>query len=582
MIDDAVAEPMTVSDDTMREPMSDLLMRVGAQCDRMCFDAGGRLGETIPTLSRLSESFGTIVAALTGDAAVASVRELQDVIKTMGELGDGFAKERELLARLIQANAGLTAGTERVADHTEYMSALVTNVKIEVGSIREDEDRLDSFASGLADLIAKARVTIQTFQQTHEGLLRKLHAAAHAQSTFVEVNAGKFAAAADQIGASLTAVAGRRAEVAQAAERIMALTGGIGAQVGRCVVALQVGDNTRQRLEHVASGVLLAQQLASGDDKNQLFEGVDKADTNLRAVAARVYALEAEQTRRATSEFSDELRRIATSIAAIRSDQADLIARSELLSSTRDGSGSYLDELRSKLAAAGMLMEECSGSRENTDRTVREVLDTATELQAVANDIASLARDMTIIGTNAMVTSYRLGTRGLPLGVISQHLRDHAIEVVEALRIVPPALSTVLSIAQDLSRTRGEAGDMQRLASRTRDVLADFEATASRVDQMRDMLIGDIRRVDEILRGDIISTQTLTEAAAELRQTGDLCGELSEALGGGEDAVVPDALHVLMRAWYTMDSERHVHTEVLGGPVIEAPPSAPAEEDVWL
>lgn len=574
---DLAVAPVTIKG----EPASDLLMRVGTQCDRMCYEAGERLGQAIPTLSRLTESFGEIVSSLTGEEALTSVRELQDVTRTMAHLGEVFVKERDLLARLVSENRPLTAGTERVAEHVEYLSALVTNVKIEVGSIREDEDRLESFATNLADLIDKARVTIQDFQANHEGLLKKLHLAVHAQSAFVQMNAGKFETAAGQIGASLETVSARRAEVAHAAELIMSLTRGIGGSIGRCVVALQVGDNTRQRLEHTASGFLLAQELARGEDKNQLFVG-DAREPNMRSVAARVYALQAEQIRLSSTEFSDELHRIKTSIAAIRSDQADLIERSELLGSARDCAGSFLDDLRSNLAAAGTLMAECSASRENTDRTVREVLDTATELQAVASTIATLARDMTIIGTNAVVTSYRLGTKGLPLGVISQHLRDYAVEVVEALRIVPPALSAVLAVAQDLSQTRGEAGDMSQLGVRTHDVLACFESTAARVDHMRHTLVEDIRRVDDLLHGEVIRTDTLNAATSDLREAAELCSKLADTTGAGEDAVIPEGLHGLMRAWYTMDSERLVHTSVLGGPALEAPSSAPAEEDVWL
>lgn len=574
---------VAVAPETIKgEPASDLLMRVGTQCDRMCYEAGERLGQAIPTLSRLTESFGDIVSSLTGEQALASVRELQDVTRTMAHLGEVFVKERDLLARLVSENRALTAGTERVAEHVEYLSALVTNVKIEVGSIREDEDRLDSFATNLAHLIDKARVTIQNFQKIHEGLLKKLHLAVHAQSAFVQMNAGKFETAAGQIGASLETVSARRAEVAHTAELIMSLTRGIGGSIGRCVVALQVGDNTRQRLEHTASGFLLAQELARGEDKHQLFVGDDAGEAQMRAVAARVYALQGEQIRLSATEFSDELNRIKTSIARIRSDQADLIARSELLASARDCAGSFLDELRSNLAAAGTLMAECATSRESTDRTVREVLDTATELQAVASNIATLARDMTIIGTNAVVTSYRLGTKGLPLGVISQHLRDYAVEVVEALRIVPPALSTVLAVAHDLSQTRGEAGDMSQLGLRTHEVLACFEATAARVDEMRHTLVEDIRRVDDLLHGDVVRTETLNAASSDLREAAELCVKLADVTGAGEEAVTPEGLHGLMRTWYTMDSERLVHTSVLGGPALEAPPSAPAEEDVWL
>ena len=65
-----------------------------------------------------------------------------------------------------------------------------------------------------------------------------------------------------------------------------------------------------------------------------------------------------------------------------------------------------------------------------------------------------MALDMTIVGTNAVVTSHRFGNRGAALSVIAQHLRAHALHVADELARIRPILADVLRSGASFASSR--------------------------------------------------------------------------------------------------------------------------------
>ena len=555
------------------------LKALASRCDAMCLTAGIKLGNAVPSLYDLSNRFSSLSSMLINEDGSKPVRTLERVARDIMTIGTALSIERDSVESLIAINRILSQRIIGLAEHVRFLSAVVSNVKIEIATI-EGEHRLEGFADNLKQLASKSEATVSSFQQTHRILIRQLQRTAHAQSNFVSSHGAKFKIASEEITASLGVVSSRRAATSGIAAEIGAITQQIGAKIAQCVVALQIGDSTRQRLEHAGEGLTLVADFIADPDSGGVEHaaGVDDKADWLDRIAARVCSLEAAQTTRAGEEFSAEIETIANLIAQITDASTTLNEKSwALIAAPKDGSRSFLADLEAKLASAGDLIDECGKSRKLVDDTAEKVIASVTDLHRLAENVAAMATDMMIIGTNAVVTSYRLGTKGIPLSVIAQHLRSHAVHVTDAVKLVSPALDKVRDAAKQfaLAREGQDASSMSGLTDRISEALAAFQAGDSAVAEVHQRLDAEVSTVSGVLRQAADALDDADAIEIELKAvTQTIEAVLADAAPLDAEEDLPPSLDKRLRATYTMGSERSIHDgfTLQGSP----PPSIPS------
>ncbi len=536
------------------------LNALAARCDAMCLTAGVQLGDAVPGLYDLSSQFASLSEMLVNEGGAKPAETLETVAHDLLATGTALAQEREAVAAVITLNAVLTRRIGDLADNVRFLSSVVSNVKIEIATINEGELRLEGFADNLKQLASKSEQTVTAFQATHQTLIKQLQWTAKAQSAFVSLHGAKFATASQEISSSLGAVSDRRQTIASVAGQIGGLTQQIGAQIAQCVVALQIGDSTRQRLEHAAEALAIAADVAS----EPMFEGEPIDDTPGRRdrIVAGICGLAAIQTDEATTEFAREVGTVAYLIEQITTAALALTERGQALGSTPGATtGSFLADLESKLASASDLIEECGHSRKLVDDTGERVIASVLGLQDLATNVAAMATDMMIIGTNAVVTSYRLGTKGIPLSVIAQHLRNHAVRVTDAVKLVSPALDKVMEAAKQFTSAREgqDAGSMEEMALRITEALAAFKAGDAAVAEVGNRLDVEVTAVGGVLRQASDALQDIDDLEARLLDVADIVGTLASAESDDDGGSVPPSLDRRLRERYTMGSERAIH-----------------------
>jgi hypothetical protein len=109
---------------------------------------------------------------------------------------------------------------------------------------------------------------------------------------------------------------------------------------------------------------------------------------------------------------------------------------------------------------------------------------------------------MTIIGTNAIVKSFRLGQRGAGLSIIAQHLRSHALKVAEGITLLTPAMAKARSAATDFTTALAgqDAARMEALADRAAEVATAFARVGIQTTQAMQQLESETAGVATILR----------------------------------------------------------------------------------
>jgi hypothetical protein len=344
-------------------------------------------------------------------------------------------------------------------------------------------------------------------------------------------------------------------------------------------MALQIGDATRQRIEHVDFGLGL---LPGGS--NAAANGSGQSGTP--AFVAANYRLQSAQLSDTALEYSTNVRQVADSLANLATEAHTLrrVGNEAYGGSDREGHAS-IHEVETRVAEALSLFKEFGTAQAEAARVAASVSEATVSLCGHLNEVQSLEADIRIMGLNTTLRCSRLGPEGLPLNLIAQELRSYANEFAKEANALVPEVANVAAIANAL-RARSEADVEAQIAE-----LADGMETA----------LSPLRAVGEMLGNTVAAMEResvriaglFADAAAAIGIEDEIGQALRQAAGGlaamvpsdeacTEDLMPDDEeLFDLIARGYTMASERLVHERSLGRPCAAAPaPQASAEAEL--
>ncbi len=444
---------MSAAQTTARQPtVLDLAdhAKVSRQRDAVFRATLTQVAPAVSRLNALATRFGALAETLdTGDMFAASWN-LGLVAQDIRVIGTGLAAESACLQGLITQNLVLSQRIDHVADDVRLLVAMVSNAKVEMASIDAPGESLEGFGQALESLATKAKNTLQQYQATHAMLLGELRKTAKAHDAFERAHRSKLETASCDIDASVATFRSRHKIIAGAAANVASAARAIGAKLSEHL-------NTRA---HSGAG------------------GSDDFAAHLARLASRV------------GELADP--------------------RNPLVVSRGEVAASFLGELAPKLKTAEALIQACRQSRVAIDATAVSIVSTFETLEALAAQVAAMVIDMTIIGTNAIVKSYRLGQRGAGLSIIAQHLRSHALKVAEGITVLTPAMANARSAARDFTAALEgqDAERMAALAERTGEVVASFARVGTQTTQAMQQLESEAVGIADVLRRAIARLNT--------------------------------------------------------------------------
>ena len=278
--------------------------------------APGRISrEAIPDLNNLATLFETLAGSLENQEIGEASDDLDKLAGELARAAHELTDESRVLADLLSLNRSIGARLADLLVSLRTISTLVFSMKIEAAPLIQSEDDLAPFTEGLAKLSDHARRALDKFQATHGKLEEILRASSIAQAEFQHLHQTHLTTISSDIAECLAAVAVMRRRTLAAAREISALSRRVGEQIGQCVVALQIGDSTRQRLEHVCRALdLSVEQLTSEVPTSATPISSEALATNPEDIASRLCRLEALQLEAALDEFR---RDIATVLGAL-------------------------------------------------------------------------------------------------------------------------------------------------------------------------------------------------------------------------------------------------------------------------
>ena len=516
--------------------------------DALCTSIGGALNSAFEDFRQVGENFATLQTIFAGDEMQLLTRTIAQVRGTVAGLTSGLASECDRIDALVRLNDDLAMRLELIRRAVRTISAMATNSRVEAASIDSRVGEISSFAQELVALAVRAQASIDGCCAEQAGLFAMLKASRRILVDFKRTQSGDLAVVERDLAGVGTSIEAHRSRLESSAAELAERAEHITTAIGTIVMSLQIGDSTRQRLEHAIDGL---------EDVARLYP--DRAEAG--AATGPACRLAVRQIAGARDEFGRAIGQVTGSLRTLADGAEEIVGAAHDVAQTGRGkSHSFLDEIGGRLGTALQLSQNAGTARLAVDGAIAEIIRNTAKLEGQMGVLTDITESMTMIGINAVLKAKRAGHVGLGLGVIADQLRSAATRVVTEVNQVTPAIGSAVSETQALAElfSKGQADLMQQDNARARQALAAFASRDADIRRALHTLIEAGTRVAREL-GAVASQGASGEATDGMDA---LCAAL-DGLAGAAPKTPSDVdlgrLEAAVATHYTMAAERQIH-----------------------
>ncbi len=538
-------------------------------------DAGEVLSDAVDGIAALVTALDALTQALSPATIAATTQQLAAAAARLSAMPEEQSARRAAIGKLEGRRAVLSSGVEDMRRSLAYMRAFTVSIKITAGGIASVDPEFHVFAQETCARVESGRKEVDGLEDNLCKLKNELQLAVPRAEALARGCAAMIPAVPDQLLASAAIMAEHRGQIAAATAEAGALARDVRKKVTRILGALQIGDSTRQRVEHIQAGIKLL-------DVHDIATPPEAA-SRIRALLCALLAALLDST---LADFSNDVAQIGSGLAGLAQDAAALLRlRDVAFGKAEGGADGFMQALEQRVGVAVGLVTEIEQADALARDTGRQAAAAAQALSDRLGAVQTMKTDVLYMALNTTLKSARLGEDGRPLSIIASELRVHAgfLDIIATASVA--ALKTLIETAAELSRDNGGVEAMGagaalesaisciKLAGETTE--RDVATLAAQGEAVLRLLARSTQRLD--FQKEIGGTlgqvaEDLTSLAADAAQCGDAIQE-------------PLAAHfAALAAIYTMAKEREIQAGVAAewGISLPAPPAAPSTaEDVF-
>lgn len=510
--------------------------------------------EALTSLVSACEQVAQDASAGETQAAADALRGAADQIHALG----GAGTRQQILEQFLNRLDGAVRQIENARLALRPASAIAVGAKVEAARVGDQDEGFADFASQIADAFGLARDTLATVAGDVGGLRVTLQEACARESEL----ARRMQTAIDhlpiRITASVEAILAHMAAAGLAAEATAVQSRSIGSGIGNAVMATQVGDAARQRMEHVGAALDLAAQACRTD----------------AASPAEQRGLLACSGELSAAHLADTAEELLADMGRMRGSLDELGTAAERLADIGAGLGpsdgvgaSEVAELRAGVAEAQLLFGELEAAWRAADDLAGSVANSARQLERRIGTIRLAETQVSRLAMNASIRCGRVGERGRALAVIAQQLQACVEQTTLETACIVESLDAVLALVEELAGGHdGVADDVRRQVGESFDLaLEPLAALETRMSDSLELIRRKSGAVAALLRKTTRGlavheevAEVLAAGAAELEAT-------SRALRSRacEAGPITDRLLETVAASYTMARERAIHVSIV-------------------
>ena len=535
-----------------RSALDTMLLGAHSQVEARFLDGGAVLLSIMDVIAKLIGSLDRLTGSL-------------DQETTQGTVG-GILKTAERLAALPSREAGRQQSFETLSTTAAKMHTHVADMQETMRYLRTFALTAKITGAGIPDFAGFAEEILERIQSGSSEVnrfatqLSTLDAQLRRARGFAATIATEYSKTVPQIVTDLrenaAKVGTQHQKLGKIAQDVSRLARGVQSKIATVLSALQIGDITRQRIEHVQASFRLYEELVAGD-------ATLNADGKARIMNV-VYHLAAAQLAEMVEDFQRESRNVVRNMSGFVDDTRQIMQLRDAMTKSGDGSEqNFLKTLEGSVEAGAALVGRVKTASGEADQVAASTTGTAKDLLAAITVIRAIKSDINYMALNTNLRCSRLGEEARSINVITAELRLFAARLEESAETVVQQLTILDDAAQGLSANGATGADtidqpladalqMIRDAGATMDThLAELAADG---DQMFNQVGRSIKTLDfESELGDV-----LERCAAELAHlAGPEIADISDLAAKAEE------LGQRIHKTYTMAQERSVHRHFL-------------------
>ncbi|MBB6253377.1 chemotaxis protein [Nitrospirillum iridis] len=539
--------------------MAEAIRAASTSTDTRFLDIGHRLETSVDILTALTHTFDTLSDEMRGEALRLATQDLSQVAHFVSTLTQGDeAGSLRALAGLVTA---IGSRLVRMDKSIKGVGMLATNAKIAAAVIGDTSAEFMNFATEIRRTLGLAQSSLDQFAADLAGVGHRLQAAAADQSALDVRQATAVRTVPQRLAHSIGTVIDRGRRAAAVAATVGQRSQDIAKRIGSAVMALQVGDITRQRMEHVDYALGLVAEMVRQSSHPWSDDADDLASDGVAAAARFCCRLQAAQLDDTADELALEIGEILTSLRALAGDARDILDLGhDAFGASGSQQGTFVGELEGEVGEVDALLHGYGAARRQADEVSASVSEATARLVSQIGIMRALEADIRIMGLNTSLRCGRLGAIGRPLSIIAQELRVYANEIAVEASGVMDELEQIAAIAACLS---GQARDTNAADTVTMaDIMARsidrLGAAGHNLATALQTLKRDGEMVVGLLRDTVDRAATHGKIGAVLRQAATDLASLAPGLQSGAVPEQAEPLIALMGSSYTMARERQV------------------------
>lgn len=539
------------------------------------------LSQSIDGIENLIASLDMLAETLDAKVVAATTEDLQMAANKLFALPASHSERIVKISRLSKCREEFS---ERVSDMRcsfAYMRAMVSGVD-KYYSAQDDAARdavlTPKFNAYLADVasyieqgtneLKKLEFDLSSLQLGLESVL--------AQGEILEFQIDQLLPMVpDDLTSNANTMGNHYLRVVSTAGSVSALARDIHLRVSRLLGALQIGDITRQRVEHIQAGVILIDtgaKLLSPDRRERIVN--------------TLYALLAAQISAASADFQREVSEIGQSMAGLAADARELLRLHDMAYGAGDAKGGFLRRISDQIERASELVSEVEKAEQTAIDTVNDSVTSAEELNERVEILKTLKSAFPKADPDSLLSEEALQDDTLKSIVLElNQYGEHLASAVDACVTISETLAKTAKSAvhdwQTDARKESEGAAaaaaltvaMERV-HRVRDKTeVDIAATVAKGDTVLNMLEISAGRIDfHTGVGEIVQ-----EVTRELTELGEQASPYQD-----EDTALLETVLTRMAKFYSMSQEREIHRSfvaALGAGAQEPDPSQFDKDD---
>ena len=538
----ALPRPLDLSP-PYREAASQLETARGEIEDRFR-TAGLVLNQVFRVVRGLAESLDQLTDALQGNAIESTTRDLLAAADQLSTLPERQAMWRRRLDGIRAASEALRPQLDEMRMGLKCLRMFIFNIKIVAAGAGDFQE----FAGDMAGRVEAGMEELAAFDRQLMQLDNCISAALAFETSLGQQLAEVLPPLRRDLTADAEALRNHHRKIADAASQVAVLAQDVQAKLGRALGALQIGDITRQRIEHVQSALHIVDCFrtaapARGPDRDRL------GRASCRMLAAQMADL--------TQLFRRDSARVAESLTGMTQRTHEILQLRDLTYfGSENGGGSFLMALEHSVNRAKDLAGGVQAASREAEAVARSALGTAGDLADRVELVRQVKADIRLMALNTALRCSRMGDAGRPLAVIAAELTASA----ENLDVVAASAATAL---EDLT-AEGEASPSAGNGFDPRDLLEDaiiqIRAAGAEAEAGLSGLADQSVEAAHALAG----AERQLDLSSDLLQSMDQATRALEQLGGpdeplGEEAAELAPLFNEIAQLYTMAREREIH-----------------------